>query len=110
MPEEPFPMVRPILQLPTLAFSPPRVLLDVVSLRVTDAPWCDDPPLDPEPDAWACESPGLCWTAAIFSRPPGWYFAEDRDANHAYDGMFGRCLDDTASWFCSARLFTPKLE
>lgn len=52
IPEEPFPMVLPILQFPTLAFSPPRVLLDVVSLRVTDAPWCDGPsPLDPDPDA-----------------------------------------------------------
>jgi hypothetical protein len=37
IPEDPFPIVRPILQLPTLALSP-RPLLDDVSLRETDAP------------------------------------------------------------------------
>jgi hypothetical protein len=37
IPEDPFPIVLPILQLPTLAFSP-RVLLDVVSFREMEAP------------------------------------------------------------------------
>ena len=37
LPDDPFPIVLPILQLPTLAFSP-RVLLELVSFLETDAP------------------------------------------------------------------------